>query len=230
MEEVTLVVAFGAGLLSFASPCVLPVVPVYFASLSGVDTLEPVAGRKRLTIFRHSLSFVIGFSALFVLLGAGAGLLGFAIGQNLPVVRKISGSLLVVFGLYMLAALKVPWLNYEKHLSPARVGSSHMRSLLTGGVFAIAWTPCVGPILGGILAFAMSSETMWQGAYLLSVYSLGLAVPFLAAGALFDVVNPLLRRLNRYALAFHVVSAVLLIAVGVLVLTDNLTWLQRFAI
>ena len=227
MEQVSLLVAFGAGLLSFLSPCVLPLVPVYLGTVCGPEILEPGAQKKRLPVFFHSLSFVVGFSLVFIILGASIGLLGFSLGINTALTRYIAGGLLVAFGLFLLAAIKVPWLNYEKRLAPS-VGTttSYLRSLIIGAIFSLAWTPCIGPVLGGILTLAWSSETAWQGAYLLAVYSLGLGLPFLIIGAAFDSIRPLLRRIHRYSTWSYIISGLLLIAVGILILTGNLSWLQ----
>lgn len=225
MENTSLLVAFGAGLLSFLSPCVLPLVPVYLASLCGPEVFEPKVGRFHLSIFLHSLSFVIGFSTVFTLAGAAAGLAGFAISSHLEIIHQIAGSLLIVFGVFLLVALKVPWLNFEKRLAPSRGTTiGYLRSFLTGGIFSLAWTPCVGPILGGILALALTSETAWQGAYLLATYSLGLGLPFLAIGAAFDSVTPWLKRIYRYSTAIYIFSGILLIGVGILILTNRLVW------
>jgi len=227
MEHISLLVAFSAGLLSFLSPCVLPLVPVYLASLCGPEILEPEADRRRLPIFFHSLSFVVGFSLVFTILGGSVGLAGFALGANLALTHKIAGSLLIAFGLFLLASLKVPWLNYERRLaSSAGATAGYLRSLIIGAIFSLAWTPCVGPILGAILTLAWSSETAWQGAYLLAVYSLGLGLPFLIIGAAFDSIRPLLRRIHRYSTWSYIISGLLLIAVGILILTGNLSWLQ----
>lgn len=224
MEHIPLLVAFGAGLLSFLSPCVLPLVPVYLASLCGPEILETGAARSRIPIFFHSLSFVIGFSLVFVTLGAGVGLVGFALTSHL-LISRIAGSLLIVFGLFLFAALKVPWLNYEKRLTPSLGNTTgYLRSLLTGAIFSLAWTPCVGPILGGILTLAWGSETAWHGAYLMATYSLGLGVPFLIIGAAFDSISPLSKRIYRYSTPIYMVSGLLLIAVGILILTNNLIW------
>jgi len=225
MEHISLLVAFGAGLLSFLSPCVLPLVPVYLASLAGPEIFEPEARRSRIPIFLHSLSLVIGFSIVFVFLGVSAGLLGFAIGPHLELVRNIAGGLLIAFGLFMLAALKIPWLNYEKRLSPSLGNTTgYLRSFLIGAIFPVAWIPCTGPLLGSILTLAGASETAWNGAYLLAIYSLGLGLPFLIIGAAFGSITPLIRRINRYSNWVYVISGVLLISVGVLILTNNLTW------
>jgi cytochrome c-type biogenesis protein len=227
MEQVSLLVAFGAGLLSFLSPCVLPLVPVYLATVCGPEILEPEAGKRRLPIFFHSLSFVVGFTLVFTILGASVGLLGLTIGANTALTQTIAGCLLIAFGLFLLASLKVPWLNYERRLAPS-VGTTtgYLRSLLIGAIFSLAWTPCVGPILGGILTLAWSSETAWSGAYLLAIYSLGLGLPFLVIGVAFDSIRPLLKHIHRYSTWSYIVSGLLLIAVGILILTGNLSWLQ----
>ncbi|MFC1870547.1 cytochrome c biogenesis CcdA family protein [Chloroflexota bacterium] len=225
--EISLLVAFSAGLLSFLSPCVVPLVPVYLASLYGPEIFEPEARKSRLPIFLHSLSFVVGFTIVFTLLGAGAGLIGFAVGPYLTLLNKISGSLLLALGLFMLAALKIPWLNYERRLTPSLGNTTgYLRSFLTGGIFSIAWVPCVGPILGGILSLALNSQTAGQGAGLLSIYSLGLGLPFLIVGAVFNTITPLLKHIHRYSTLVYVVSAALLITVGILILTNNLIWFQ----
>lgn len=228
-ENVTLIVAFSGGLLSFFSPCVLPMVPVYLASLYGADIFD--ARRIRLPVFLHSFSFVLGFSVVFVFLGAMAGLTGYAINPNYGPLRQVAGGLMVAFGLFLIAATKVSWLNYEKHLMPS-LGSitGYLRSCVIGAVFSVSWTACVGPVLGGILALASIRATAWQGAYLLAVYSLGLGLPFLIVGAAFDSILPLLKRINRYSGIIHVVSGLLLIIVGVLILTGRLAWISSLAV
>ncbi len=207
IENAPLFVAFIAGLASFLSPRVLPLVPVYLASVAGPEIFEARIKRRRLPIFLHSLSFVIGFSIIFSLWGAGAGLIGSALISYSVIISKIAGSLLIVFGLLMLAALKVPWLNYEKRLNPSSgTTTSYLRSFLTGGVFSLAWTPCVGPILGSIITLALDSATAWHGTYLLAIYSLGLGLPFLIIGIAFDAILPLLKRINRYSSLIYIIG------------------------
>ena len=156
-------------------------------------------------------------------MGAGAGLAGFAIGSHLAVLRQVAGILLVAFGLFLLLGQKVPRLNFERRLTPSQgATTSYLRSFLTGGIFTLAWTPCVGPILGGILTLALGSETAWSGASLLAVYSLGLGVPFLIIGIAFDSITPLLQRIRRHSSVTYIVSGVLLIAAGILILTNRL--------
>ncbi len=225
MEHISLLVAFGAGLASFLSPCVLPLVPVYLASLCGPEIFEPKVNRFRMPIFLHSLSFVIGFSVVFSLWGAGAGLIGATLADHITVIRQIAGSLLIVFGIFMLAALKIPWLNYERRLNLSLGNkTSYLRSFLTGSIFCLAWTPCLGGPIMGILSLAGGSGTVWQGTYLLATYSLGLGLPFLIMGAAFDSITPLLKRIHRYSTAIYVFSGILLISIGILILTNKLIW------
>jgi cytochrome c-type biogenesis protein len=222
-ENVTLIVAFGGGLLSFLSPCVLPMVPVYLASLYGPAIFD-VRG-VRIPVFLHALSFVVGFSAVFTFLGAIVGLTGYAVNPDYALLGKIAGSILIAFGLFILVATRVPWLNYEKRLAPS-LGSNtgYVRSFIIGAVFSLSWTACVGPILGSILTLATVRATAWEGAYLLAIYSLGLGLPFLIIGIAFDYVLPLLRRIQRYSGWIHIISGLLLIIVGILILTNKLTW------
>ncbi len=230
MENISVLVAFSAGLLSFLSPCVLPLVPVYLASLVGPEIFDTRITGIRIPVFLHSLSFVIGFSLVFVAMGTIAGLTGYAINPSLALLNKISGSLLIAFGLFILVALKVPWLNYEKRLNPS-LGSTtgYLRSLLIGATFSLAWTACVGPILGGVLAMALNSATAWRGAYLLSFYSLGLGLPFLIIGVAFDSIAPLLKRIQRYSPIIHIISGLLLIVIGILILTNQIIWFYSLA-
>lgn len=223
--EISIAVAFSAGLLSFLTPCVVPLVPVYLASLVGPEIFEGQISRLRVPVFFHSLTFVAGFSIIFILLGAIAGLTGFAVNLSLALLNKISGSLLIAFGLFIMAALKVPWLSYEKRLAPSLGKTTgYLRSFTIGAVFSLAWTPCVGPILGGILALALNTATAWGGAYLLTFYSLGLGIPFLVIGVAFDSLSPLLERIHRYSSLIYIISGLLLIAVGILIIFNKLIW------
>ncbi|MFC1968572.1 cytochrome c biogenesis CcdA family protein [Chloroflexota bacterium] len=223
--QISVPIAFGAGLLSFLSPCVLPLVPVYLGILGGAQIYQNKAAGMRLTLFLHSFSFVLGFSVVFTALGVLAGLSGLTVDPIL--LNRIAGSLLIFFGLFILVAKKVRWLNYEKRLTPSLGATTgYFRSFIVGAAFSLSWTACVGPILGSILALAVVQATAWQGAYLLAVYSLGLGLPFLIIGAAFGSILPLLRRINRYSHIIHIVSSLLLITIGILILTDNLGWIS----
>jgi cytochrome c-type biogenesis protein len=225
MDSISPLVAFVGGLISLLSPCLLPIIPVYIASLSGPEIFQSGVGGRRLTVFFHSLGFIVGFSAVFIALGTGAGLIGFSISSHLLLVHRISGILMILFGLFLLAAPKISWLNYEKRLAPSQsITTGYLRSLLLGVLFALAWTPCVGPVLGSILTLAFNSGSGWQGGYLLAFYSLGVGLPFLIIGLLFDSVLPWLKRINRYSAYIYIFSGLLLIATGILILINKLTW------
>jgi cytochrome c-type biogenesis protein len=203
-------------------------VPVYLASLYRAELSG--THRPRMPVFLHSLSFVLGFAIVFVLLGAIAGFTGQAIILNHYLLAKIAGSLLLFFGLFILLSARLPWLNYEKHLAPSPGrATGYLRSSVIGAAFSLSWTACVGPILGGILAIASFRATAWQGAYLLAVYSLGLGLPFLVIGVAFDSLQPWLKRVNRYSGILRIISGLLLITIGIFILTGKLTWISSLA-
>jgi len=225
-EPISLALAFGAGMLAFLSPCILPLVPVYVAQLTGT-TLQTPANSISWRSFFHALTFVLGFSAVFVTLGAAVGLLGSVATDLIPLLRQLSGILLVIMGLHLIGVFRIPFLYRELRLDvdlPPRVG--YLRSAAMGAAFSIGWTPCVGPVLGGILGLAYTSQTVLQGTALLAAFSLGLGVPFLAVGLALSTVSGWLKRLHRFLPAISVVSGVLLIAIGILIFTDKLILLN----
>ena len=220
MDELSLGIAFVAGVLSFLSPCVLPLALVFIVNLAGASSLTPEISRWRTTF--HAVSFVAGFSLVFTGLGASVGLIGAVIPIGL--LYKIAGSVLVLFGLWLLAAPRIPWLNYEMRFKRSFGNrSGYLRSRGLGAAFALGWTPCVGPILAGILALASSAETAVQGGYLLLAYSLGLGVPFVAIGMAMGSAAPVIAWLSRRANMISILSGILLIAVGIGLLTSTLT-------
>ncbi len=228
--EIPYIVAFTAGMFSFFSPCILPLVPAYLANLAGTTAIDPNTRASYLPALFHSLCFVLGFSLIFIGLGASVGLIGTAITVHSTLLRQIAGGAIIAFGIFLIAAYKLPWLNYEKRISPS-VGSNpgYLRSVVIGAVFALGWTPCIGPILGAILALAWSSQTVGQGALLLAIYSLGLGIPFIMIGLAWGAIMPLWKGLNRHLGTISIVSGVLLIVVGIFMFFGNLEWLGRFA-
>jgi len=196
-------------------------VPVYIGYMSGAvaGQEEERAGKRA---FLQALLFVFGFSLVFVILGSAAGLLGYALNEHLPLLRKVGGVALMLFGLHTMGVLRLPWLYYEKRLDyhPATIGA--VTPFLIGMVFALGWTPCIGPILAGILLLASDTATVTQGALLLAIYSLGLGIPFLATGLALGSVTRFLKRLNRYYRAVEVISGLFLIGLGLLLFTNTL--------
>jgi cytochrome c-type biogenesis protein len=228
MTQIPYIVAFSGGLLSFFSPCVLPLVPAYLANLAGVTAIDPQTRKSYLPALFHSLSFVLGFSIIFIAMGASVGLIGTTITAHSVLLRQIAGGLIIAFGIFLIAAFKLPWLNYEKRLKTTSKSSpGYLRSIGIGAAFALGWTPCIGPILGAILTLAWSSQTIAEGAILLTVYSLGLGIPFIILGLLWGAIMPLWKSINRYLGVISIVSGVLLIIVGILILTGNLAWLGQ---
>jgi len=218
-----ILLALGLGILSFASPCILPLVPVYLANIAGASVLTPDLPARR-HIFLHTISFIVGFSLVYTSLGALLGLLGAAV--PLGVLEKVAGTLLITFGIYLIAATKVPWLNYEKRLNFTIVkGSGYLRSLLIGVIFSLGLTPCTGPQLAAVLDLAAHSQTAWQGVCILLGYCLGLGLPFIAVGLAWGSASRYIRWLSRHAFVTSIVAAVLLISVGVLMLTGYLEYL-----
>ncbi|MDO8672745.1 MAG: cytochrome c biogenesis protein CcdA [Dehalococcoidia bacterium] len=227
-ENVNFFIAFFAGLLSFVSPCVLPLVPAYVGYLTG-STASKIDKQNRPATFMHALSFVLGFSAVFVALGASVGLIGSLFYDYLPTLRQIGGLILIVFGLNMAGVLKIPFLYYDKHFSfePDRRWG-YLASFLVGTIFAVGWTPCVGYILSAILFMASTTQTVGQGAYLLFIYSLGLGLPFLAAGIALGEIKPYLRLINRHMQIISIVSGVFLILMGIAIIGNWLLRLNAF--
>jgi cytochrome c-type biogenesis protein len=220
ITDITILGAFTAGIVSFASPCILPLVPVYLANIAGASVLTPARPDRR-HIFLHTISFVVGFSLVYTPLGALLGLLGGAAPQGM--LDKVAGALLIAFGIFLIAATKLPWLNYEKRLDFAKAkGTGYLRSLLIGVIFSIGWIPCTSPILGIISTAAAKSQTAWRGAYLLLAYCLGLGLPFIAMGLAWGAASRYLRWLSRHYFVILIVAAVLLISVGILMLTGYL--------
>jgi len=230
LSDITYWTAIGAGLLSFFSPCVLPLVPAYIANLAGASAIDSNEKRKIWPTLLHSIAFVLGFSVLFILMGASAGLIGSAITAYAETLRIVSGIVVIIFGIFLIAAYKIPWLNYEKrlHLQGAR-DPGYLRSMLIGSAFAVGWTPCIGPILGSILFIASYTQETTKGALLLAAYSLGMGIPFLLIGLAWSYIMPFWKGLNRHLALISIISGALLIIVGILILTGQLTWLSRFA-
>lgn len=230
--QINIGVAFVAGLVSFLSPCVLPLVPIYLAQLVGQSVSQSVENKKgqarRLVTFLHAAMFVCGFTLAFVALGATASTLGGFLRTQQILLRQIGGILLILVGLHLTGLLKVPFLYWQKHFEFRPNRPSYPASALTGIVFAIGWSPCVGPILGIILGLAGQAGTLRQGVLLLLAYSLGLGVPFLLLGLGLDRVSKALKRLKPHLGKIEVGTGVLLIIVGVAIFFNLLLLLNSY--
>lgn len=241
-DNLSVGLAFTAGLLSFLSPCVLPLVPIYLGYLSGTTVADQ--GAPRLRVLSHAGAFVTGFGLVFVALGSLAGLAGYVmtspngplglvgqlaagLNQATPWLARLGGVLLIVLGLHLTGLVRIPWLYRELRIETNSVQQRGLwASGLVGMAFAAGWTPCVGPYLMAILMLASNSGTVGRGALLLATYSLGLGLPFLLAGLALGAVSAQLRRLNRYLNVVSVVGGGMLIAMGVLLVTGRFQWLN----
>ena len=244
-ENVTLLAAFGAGLLSFISPCVLPLVPGYLSYISGLSLEEmrgtaavgPAAGvgvavaaapAVRRQVVLSSLAFILGFSLVFVSLGAAASAIGqFLISQQ-AIFNRIAGAIIIVFGLHTMGVLRIEWLYQEKRVQTQRKPVGFIGAMLVGIAFAFGWTPCIGPILSGILFLAGSSDSVGQGVRLLLVYSLGLGVPFFATALAINHFFAALGRIRRHYHKVELVSGALLVAIGLLIFTNKFTVIAQW--
>jgi len=223
MIEVTYVGALVAGLLSFLSPCVLPLVPAYLSYISGVSVneLRHQEGESA-SVRRHALAqslwFVAGFSLVFILLGASASLIGQWMLSNMAILGKVAGVIIVVFGLHYAGVIRIPFLMMEARFDAGGVNARHgVGALVLGAAFAFGWTPCIGPILGAILAVAGVQAELMRGVALLALYSLGLAIPFLLAALATDSFLRWSQRFKHHFDLIEKISGLLLIIVGVMI-------------
>jgi cytochrome c-type biogenesis protein len=231
-QQITLIAAFAAGFLSFVSPCVLPLIPGYISFVSGIS-VEEMRGdvaptTSRMQVFFTSLAFVLGFSIVFVLLGASATAIGKLMFAKLPLLSKIAGAILIVFGLHTMGVFRLAFLESEKRMHAQKKPAGPLGAMLVGVAFAFGWTPCIGPILGGILAIAGSKNSVSEGIILLAVYSLGLGIPFLLTSLAINQFFGAAKKIRRYYHTIELVSGGLLIAIGVLIMTGQLTIITRY--
>ena len=227
MENLTVFAVFSAGVLSFLSPCILPLIPAYLSFISGVSLgeLREKEGRAGVTlgVLTNAMFFVLGFSVVFVGLGATATLLGQFLIDKIGILKVLGGSLVILFGLHTLHLFRIPWLDREKRVHQRTKPLGLVGSFLVGVAFALGWTPCIGPILAGVLFFAGTKETVGHGVLLLAVYSAGLGVPFLLAALGTERFLSVSTVLKRHVRAVEITSGILLIGVGILILTDEMT-------
>ena len=212
-------VAFGAGLISFLSPCVLPLIPGYISYISG-QSLQNILESKKINIFSLIL-FCLGFSSVFVILGASASFIGKAFLQNSEILRIIAGIIIIIFSLQLIGLINIPYLNFEKRFD-AKESRNILFPYIIGLAFGFGWTPCIGPILGSILALASIEETLTRAILLLIFYSLGLAIPFVLSGYLIQRFLLFSKNFKRNINLISKSGGVILLVTGVLILTNQL--------
>ena len=231
MLEVGIISAFIAGILSFISPCVLPLVPVYLGIMSRntIYKNEKVKLSDRLYSFLNSLLFVAGFSIVFILLGSTATFFGQLMKNYLSIIGRVGGAILIIFGLHYVGLFKIPFLNMEKRLKmPQKLRTGYLWSFLFGVIFSFGWVPCVGMILSAILLLASNMETLIQGISLLLIFSAGLGLPFILSSLFVGFSSRFLKKINRHLNIISIISGVFLIALGIIFVTDSMLRIMNF--
>jgi cytochrome c-type biogenesis protein len=230
--QISIGLAFLAGLASFISPCVLPLVPIYLAQLVGPSVYQATSTERtastRLITFLHAAAFVGGFTLAFIALGATASALGYFLRANVGILRQAGGIILIVMGLHVTGIVRIPFLYRQRRFAFQPERPSYPSSLLIGIIFGIAWTPCIGPILSAILYLAARSATLQQGVWLLLAYSLGLGVPFLMLGLSFNQLSRVLKGLKPHLGKIEVGTGVFMIGVGVVIFFNLLPYFNQF--
>jgi cytochrome c-type biogenesis protein len=227
-ESVSYPAAYLAGLLSFFSPCILPLIPAYFSFITGFSleelTADPSA-RIRRKVIVSTLTYISGFTAVFILMGASASFLGSAVTQHRGVIRIIGGILIILLGLHLTGIFRFQTLDFEKRIHLRKRPLHFLGTFLVGMAFAAGWSPCIGPLLGSILIIAGSQETVQQGVWLLTIYSAGLATPFIGIAVSINYILQFLTRVKPKLKYMNAAAGILLIGMGLLLVTDRLHWL-----
>jgi len=231
MNDVSYPFAFFAGILSFLSPCVLPLLPSYVSFITGISFEELTGGmdRKRITFLTitNSIAFISGFSTVFIILGVSSSIIGNLLFQYLDVIRIIGGILVIIFGLFIAGFLKLDFLMKDKKIRLSGKPAGYIGTFIVGMTFAAGWSPCIGPILGTILLYAGSKASMVYGLKLLTAYSLGLAVPFFFSAFAINSFLSYSKKLVRYMRVIMIISGLVLIVFGIMLLTNQVRVLSQ---
>ena len=231
-DSIGITIAFSAGVLSFLSPCVLPLVPSYLSFVTGMSLEDLQEGFDRRRVMVHSLLFVSGFTLIFVLLGAGATFIGSFLLYNSDWIARIGGVIIIAFGLHLMGVFRLLPLLSEKRVHLANKPTGYLGTLVVGVAFGAGWTPCIGPVLGAILTMAGVQEHVGTGMWLLFVYSMGLAIPLLLAALAMERFLTAFSRFRRFLPAVQKIAGALLIVLGLLLVTGSFTvlaaWLNRY--
>lgn len=224
-ETVSFPAAFVAGLLSFFSPCVLPLIPAYFTFITGFsieELTEEYNSEIREKVFLSTFLFVLGFSLVFILMGASASYLGGLMYTYKNLIRIIGGILIIILGIHLTGLIRIPGLDFEKRINLEKKPVHFLGTLIIGMAFGAGWSPCVGPLLGSILIIAGSQETVWQGVILLGIYSAGLAIPFIIMSIFINFLLIFIKKASKILKYVNVVAGVVLFVVGLILVSNKL--------
>lgn len=225
IEAISFPAAFIAGLLSFLSPCVLPLIPAYFTFITGLSLEELTENRNaeiRKKVFLSTISFVFGFSTVFILMGASASYLGGLMYKYRDLIRVVGGILIILLGVHLTGVIRIRGLEFEKRINLEKKPLHFLGTFIIGMAFGAGWTPCIGPLLGSILLIAGSQETVRQGIVLLGIYSAGLAIPFIIISVFINLLLKFIKKASRTVQYFNTVAGILLIVVGLILVTNKL--------
>lgn len=226
IRDVSIPIAFWAGLISFFSPCLLPMIPAYIMYITGVNMEDELQKRRLLAIIR-TLGFILGFTIIFMIMGSSASFIGKIFAQNKSIFTKVSGLLIIFFGLNMMGIFKLNILNMEKRMSAPKRITNWFSSLLMGMAFAAGWTPCFGPVLASILLYAGGAATVTKGVFLLFIYSLGMAIPFLFTAIFINVFIKFMERADRFMKYMPMISGIIMVIFGILVFFNKVINISR---
>ncbi|MDR7870246.1 MAG: cytochrome c biogenesis protein CcdA [Tissierellaceae bacterium] len=213
--DVSIPIAFLAGFISFFSPCILPLIPAYIMYITGINIEEDLS-KKRLFTLNRTLFFVLGFTIIFMIMGTSASFLGKVFINNKNLFSKISGIIIIIFGLNMMGILKIRFLNIERRIKAPKI-TSGLSSILMGMAFAAGWTPCFGPTLGAILMFAGGVDTVSKGVFLLLIYSIGMGIPFILTALSINVFTKFLSKADRFLKYVPIISGLIMVIFGLLI-------------
>jgi cytochrome c-type biogenesis protein len=225
-SDVSFPIAFGAGFISFFSPCILPMIPAYIMYITGVSLEEDLISKRKLAIFR-TLAFVLGFTIVFIIMGSTATLLGKIFVRNRQVFSKISGAIIVIFGLNMMGIINLKFLNFNKKASAPKKITNWLGSLFMGMAFAAGWTPCFGPVLASILIYAGGADTVSKGIILLLVYSIGMAIPFILTSMFINVFEKFLNKSDKILKYIPKFAGIIMVIFGLLVFFNKVINISR---
>ncbi|CAH2213097.1 cytochrome c biogenesis CcdA family protein [Tepidibacter aestuarii] len=229
VENVSLSIAFGAGFVSFFSPCILPLIPAYIMYITGISARDELGNNKVLVLTR-TLGFIIGFTIVFMIMGTSASFLGKIFIRNKEIFSKISGGLIVLFGLKMMGILNLNFLDMQKKLKTSMKATSWFGSILMGIAFAAGWTPCFGPVLASILIYAGNSNTISKGVYLLLVYSIGMAIPFILTALFIDMFSKFFNSTKKFMIYIPKISGFIMVVFGILIILNKVVDISRLLI
>ena len=224
-QTVSFPAAFVAGILSFFSPCVLPLIPAYFTFITGFsieELTEKYNSEIRKKVFLSTFLFVLGFSLVFILMGASASYLGGLMYTYKKLIRIVGGILIIILGIHLTGIIRIPGLDFEKRITLEKKPLHFLGTLIIGMAFGAGWSPCIGPLLGSILIIAGSQETVWQGVLLLGIYSAGLAIPFIIISIFINFLLTFIKKASKVLKYVNVVAGVVLIVVGLILVSNKL--------